>query len=88
MKYKPNLQYDSDIATAVAVKLKWLNSRIAIIFQTVCHFASASGLKFSHDDHNKDNDWILNLNEISISNTNQTTCVMTNRIWCVSSTVL
>ena len=40
-----------------------------IIFQTVWHFASASSLKFSHDDHNKDNDWIFNLNEISISNT-------------------
>ena len=47
-----------------------LNS--TIIFQTVWHFASASSLKFSHDDHNKDNDWIFNLNEISISNTNQT----------------
>ena len=35
------------------------------------HFASASSLKFSHDDHNKDNDWIFNLNEISVSNTNQ-----------------
>ena len=43
-----------------------------IIFQTAWHFASASGLKFSHDDHNKDNDWIFRLNEISISNTNQT----------------
>ena len=43
-----------------------------IIFQTVWHFASASGLELSHDDHNKDNDWIFNLNEISISNTNQT----------------
>ena len=44
----------------------------AIIFQTVWHFASARRLKFSHDDHNKDNDWIFNFNEISISNTNQT----------------
>ena len=43
-----------------------------IIFQTVWHFASVSGLELSHDDHNKDNDWIFNLNEISISNTNQT----------------
>ena len=25
-------------------------------------------LKFSHDDHNKDNDWIFNINEICISN--------------------
>ena len=29
-----------------------------IIFQTAWHFASARGLKFSHDDHNKDNDWM------------------------------
>ena len=43
-----------------------------ISFQTVGQFASASGLKFSHDDHNKDNNWILRFNETSISNTNQT----------------
>ena len=43
-----------------------------IIFQTAWHFASASGLKFSHYDHNKDNDWIFDINEICISNTNQT----------------
>ena len=42
-----------------------------IIFQTAWHIASASSLKFSHDDHNKDNDWIFNLHEISISNKNQ-----------------
>ena len=36
------------------------------------HFASASCLKFSHADHNIDNDWIFNLNEISISYRNQT----------------
>ena len=35
-----------------------------IIFQTSWHFASASGLKFSHDDHNNDNDWIFNISEI------------------------
>ena len=34
--------------------------------------ASASGLKFSHNNHNKDIDWIFNLNEICISNKNQT----------------
>ena len=33
---------------------------------------SASGLKFSHEDHNKHNDWIFNLDEICISNKNQT----------------
>ena len=32
--------------------------------------ASASRLKFSHDDRNKDNDWIFNINEICISNKN------------------
>ena len=42
-----------------------------IIFQTAWHFASASGLTFSHDDHNKDNVWIFNIN-VCISNTNQT----------------
>ena len=40
-----------------------------IIFQTMWHFASASGLKFSYNAHNKDNDWTFSLNEISISNT-------------------
>ena len=45
------------------------HTSITIIFQIVWHFASASGLKFSHDDHNKDNDWIFSINEISISNT-------------------
>ena len=34
--------------------------------------ALASRLTFSHDDHNEDNDCILNINEICISNTNQT----------------
>ena len=43
-----------------------------IICQTAWHFASASGLKFLHNDHNKDNDWIFDLNEICTSNTNQT----------------
>ena len=33
---------------------------------------TASGLKFLHNDHNKDNDWIFDLNEICTSNTNQT----------------
>ena len=56
----------------IAIIYKFNNSKCTIIFQTVWHFASASSLKFSHDDYNKDNDWIFNLNEISISNTNQT----------------
>ena len=37
------------------------------------YFPSASGLKFPHVNHfYKDNDWIFNLDEICISNTNQT----------------
>ena len=44
---------------------------VTIIFQIAWHFASSSRLKFSHDDHNKHNDWIFNLDEICISNKNQ-----------------
>ena len=36
-----------------------------IISQTAWHFALANGLKFSHDDHNKDNNWIFNINEFA-----------------------
>ena len=61
---------------------KNISISFTIIFQTACHFALVSGLKFPYNDHNKDNDWILDLNEICISNT------MTNRILRVSSTVL
>ena len=44
-----------------------------IIFQTAWLFASTSCLKQNlHDDHNKDNDWLFNINKICISNTNQT----------------
>ena len=63
-------KYLTTITLRVKFILGWTVT--TIIFQTVWHLASANSLKFSHDNHNKDNDWIFSPNEISISNTNQT----------------
>ena len=53
--------------------------KITIIFQTAWHFASASRLKFSHDNFQTDSDWIFKINEICISNRKPTN-TLTNRI--------
>ena len=50
-----------------------------VIFQTVWHFASASRLKFSHDDFQTDSDWIFKINDICISN-RKSINTLTNRI--------
>ena len=39
---------------------------VVLSFSKQCDTASASGLKFSHDDHNKDNDWIFNLQYLTV----------------------
>ena len=56
-------------------------AHVNIIFQTVWHFASKSGLKFSHNNYNKDNDWIFDLNESCTSN-RKANNTMTNRNVC------
>ena len=67
----------------ISLRLKiWLycDRRVnTIIFQTPWHFASASRLKFSHDDFYTDIDWIFKINEINLSNRKPTN-TMTNRI--------
>ena len=53
-------------------KAEWILGLYRLVsFSKQRDTASVSGLKFSHEDRNKDNDWILNINEICISNKNQ-----------------
>ena len=52
---------------------------LTITFQTAWHFASASRLKFSHDDFQTDSDWTFKINEICMSNRKPTN-TLTNRI--------
>ena len=58
---------------------------LTIVFYTAWHFASASGLKFAHDDQNKDNGSSI-LMEFA-TNKHKPNITMTNRIQCVSKTV-